>query len=175
MSNDNATRSTAIDSTRPPAELIAAYEAGIDELRNAVSGMSSDELTARPIAGRWSTLEVVCHLADCEQFLADRMKRTIAMDRPLLMGADGFRYPEALGYQRHDVEEELALVEITRRQMARCLCLAAPTAWDRTAVHSEFGLMTLRQLVAHAVNHMRHHLAFVEEKHEALKSNRGHG
>jgi hypothetical protein len=29
---------------------------------------------------------VVCHIADCEQFFADRMKRTVAMDRPLLLG-----------------------------------------------------------------------------------------
>jgi hypothetical protein len=29
------------------------------------------------VEGRWSTLEVVCHLADCEQFFPVRMTRTI--------------------------------------------------------------------------------------------------
>jgi uncharacterized damage-inducible protein DinB len=151
-------------------DLIVAYEYGIEELRAAIAGMTTDELRARPVPGKWSTLEVVCHIADCEQFFADRMKRTIAMDRPLLLGADGFRYPDPLAYQQHDLEEELRLVEITRQQMARVLRLAARDAWDRTAVHSETGLVTLRQLVLHAVRHVRHHLKFIDEKRRALQS-----
>ena len=72
-------------------DLIVAYEKGVEELCLAVAGMSVEQLWSRPAAGRWSTLEVVCHIADCEQLFADRMKRPVAMDRPLLLGADGFR------------------------------------------------------------------------------------
>jgi uncharacterized damage-inducible protein DinB len=87
-------------------DAFTAYENGVKELQAAVLGMSADELRARPVPGRWSTLEVVCHIADCEQFFADRMKRTMAMDRPLLLGADGFRYPDALAYQQHDLDDQ---------------------------------------------------------------------
>jgi uncharacterized damage-inducible protein DinB len=131
--------------------------------------MTAEQLRARPIPGRWSTLEVVCHIADCEQFFADRIKRTAAMDRPLLIGAEGFRYPEPLHYQDHDLNEELDLVAVTRRQTARTLRLLAADAWQRTAVHSETGLVTLRQLLLHAVNHLRHHLRFVAEKRAVLR------
>jgi uncharacterized damage-inducible protein DinB len=158
------------DGSMSTDDLIVAYEYGIEELWTAVAGMATNELRARPVPGKWSTLEVVCHIADCEQFFADRMKRTIAMDRPLLLGAEGFRYPDSLAYQHHDLDEELRLVEITRRQMARVLRLAARDAWDRAAVHSETGLVTLRQLVLHAVRHVRHHLKFIEEKRRALQS-----
>ena len=82
------------------ADLISAYEKGVEELRIAVAGMTGEQLRLRPVAGKWSTLEVVCHIADCEQFFADRLKRTVVMDRPLLLGADGFRYPEPLSVQR---------------------------------------------------------------------------
>src|SRR5215831_991145 len=157
------------DPALTPADLISAYEKGVDELRVAVTGMTGEQLRLRPVAGRWSTLEVVCHIADCEQFFADRMKRTVAMDRPLLLGADGFRYPEPLRYQEHDLEQELDLVAVTRRQMARTLKLVGPEAWQRTAVHSETGLVTLRQLLLHAVNHLHHHLRFVAEKRAALR------
>jgi len=149
-------------------DLISAYEMGIEELRIAVAGMTVEQLRSRPVAGKWSTLEVVCHIADCEQFFADRIKRTVAMDRPLLLGSDGFRYPEPLHYQDHDLDEELDLVAVTRRQVARTLRLVAPDAWQRTAVHSETGLVTLRQLLLHAVNHLRHHLRFVAEKRAAM-------
>jgi uncharacterized damage-inducible protein DinB len=150
------------------AELIAAYEKGTDELRAAVSGMTVEQLRARPIAGLWSTLEVVCHIADTEQFYADRLKRTVAMNRPLLMGADGFLYPAALDYQQHDLAEELALIAVTRRQTAHVLRLLPAEAWERTAIHSETGLVTLRQLLLHAINHLRHHLRFIAEKRSAL-------
>ena len=42
------------------------------------------------------------------------------------------------------------------------------SAWRRTAVHSETGLVTLRQLLLHAINHLRHHLRFEAEKRAAL-------
>jgi hypothetical protein len=36
--------------------------------------MTRDQLLARPVAGRWSTLEVVCHVGDAEQFFVDQRK-----------------------------------------------------------------------------------------------------
>ena len=65
--------------------MIDAYLGGIEVLRLAVAGMTPEQLVARPVPGRWSTLEVVCHLADFEPIYADRMKRVIATDRPLLL------------------------------------------------------------------------------------------
>ena len=120
------------DNTLTALDLISAYEKGVEELRLAVAGMTVEQLRSRPVPGKWSTLEVVCHVADCEQFFADRLKRTVAMDRPLLLGADGFRYPEPLRYQDHDLNQELDLVALTRRQMVSTLRLVAPDAWQRT-------------------------------------------
>lgn len=150
------------------AELIAAYEAGPAQLSETVSGMTHEQLVARPVAGKWSTLEVVCHLADCEQFFADRMKRTVAMNRPLLMAADIEYYSAACDYQQHELQEELQLLEVTRRQMARVLKLVSPEAWKRSAVHNEAGLITLRQLLEKAVSHFEHHRRFIIEKRSAL-------
>ena len=160
------------ESALSPGDLITAYQGGIDDLRSAVAGMSEEQHRSHPVAGKWSTLEVVCHIADCEQFYADRMKRTIAMDRPLLMGADGYRYPQPLKYDEHDLAEELELIAITRRQMARVLRLVPPDAWQRTAVNSETGLITLRQLLLHAIHHMDHHLKFIAEKRAILQGQR---
>jgi uncharacterized damage-inducible protein DinB len=161
------------DESPPAAGLISAYEQGVADLRAAVSGLTEDELRRRPVPGRWSTLEVVCHLCDCEQFFADRMKRTLAMDRPLLVGADGWRYPEPVQYHHRDLAEELELVALTRRQMARILRLIPAQAWGRTAVHTEAGLVTLRHLLRHAVEHLAHHLRFVAEKRAALSREGG--
>ena len=66
------------------------------------------------------------HIADCEHSFAERIKRTVAMDRPLLLGVDGFRYPEPLRYQEHGLDEELDLVAVTRREVARTLGWSHP-------------------------------------------------
>jgi GNAT superfamily N-acetyltransferase/uncharacterized damage-inducible protein DinB len=156
------------DPSLQPADILARYEAGPDLLARAVAGLSGEQLRLRPVAGLWSSLEVVCHVSDTEQFFADRMKRTLAMSRPLLLGADGWLYPEPVRYHDRDVEEELALVRLTRLQMARILKLVSAEAWQRTAVHSETGLVTLRQLLLHAVRHVEHHVPFIDEKRQAL-------
>jgi uncharacterized damage-inducible protein DinB len=128
------------------------------------------QLLAYPIPDKMSAQEVVCHVADCDQFLADRMKRIVAMERPLLIGADGWLYPEALSYAERDLSLDLALVDATRAQMAADLGRLRPEAWERTGVHSETGLVTLRQMLLHAVRHLEHHVSTIAEKRAALGS-----
>lgn len=156
------------DDGRTIAELVSAYRNGPALLRAAVVDMTAEQLTARPVAGKFSTLEVIAHIADCEQFLADRMKRTVALERPLLLGVDGSKYVEALHYQERDPELQLQLIDVTRRQMAEDLARLAPETWERTAVHNESGLVTLRQLVLHSVRHVERHLDAIAGKRAAL-------
>jgi hypothetical protein len=150
------------------ADLIAAYEQEVEDLRSAVAGMTAEQVLCRPIPGKWSTLEVVAHLADTEIYFTDRIERTIALERPLLMGVDERPYPERLNYQAFDLAEQLDLFTALRRHGTRILRLQPPEAWLRVAVHSETGLVTLRQLVFQAVRHVQHHLPFIAEKRVAL-------
>jgi uncharacterized damage-inducible protein DinB len=152
------------------AGLVAAYERGIDDLKSAVAGMTPEQLRARPIPGKWSTIEVVAHVADAELYFSDRIERTLALDRPLLMGVDERPYVERLGYQSFDLDEELALVSSLRRRIARILRSQPTDAWQRQGVHSETGLVTVRQLVFHAVRHVTHHVPFIAEKRAALRT-----
>lgn len=156
------------DDTLGGAALIAAYEQGIADLHAAVAGLTPEQVLARPVPGKWSTQECVGHLADTEIFFTDRIVRTIAMDRPLLMSADEKHYIERLNYQGFDLAEQLALFSALRRHAARILRMQPPEAWQRTAVHSLSGLVTVRQLVFQAVRHLRHHLPFIAEKRAAL-------
>lgn len=148
--------------------LIESYLQGPKLVREAVEGMTPDQLRAHPIAGKWSTLEVVCHLADFDPIMADRMKRIIAEVKPQLIGADENRFAEALSYHLRDVNEELTIIDHTRRQMGRILQNLAPTAFQRTGLHSERGELTLQQMLQLAVNHIVHHVKFIHEKRQAL-------
>ena len=149
-------------------ELIDSYLAGPKALRDAVAGMSREQLLARPVAEKWSTLEVVCHLADFEPILADRMKRVIAEDRPTLIGADEKQFAAKLAYHERDLDEELGIIENTRRQMARILRTLPADALARVGVHNERGPLTLEALLANATRHILHHVKFIMEKRQAL-------
>jgi hypothetical protein len=152
----------------PLSEMTDAYLEGPRALRRAVADMTREQLLARPVPGKWSTLEVICHLADFDPILADRMKRVIAEDRPQLLGADEKRFAAALAYHGRDPQEELALLDHTRSQMARILRTLPEEALQRVGVHNERGPLTLERLLAVATNHIPHHLQFILEKRKAL-------
>ena len=71
LHGDNAGRSLGND------ELVAAYERGIDDLRSAVAGMTPEQVLARPVPDKWSTVECVGCIADTEIFFTDRIERTM--------------------------------------------------------------------------------------------------
>ena len=148
------------------SQLIHAYLDGPVQLRRVVSDLTAQQLQARPIAGRWSTLEVVCHLVDSEQAWCHRMKRVIAEDKPLIIGYDESRFTAALEYDQRELQEELMLLENMRGQMGRVLGGLIDHAWSRTCVHSEVGLMTLEQMLQAEVDHIPHHIRHIIAKRE---------
>ena len=152
-----------------PTELADAYLQGAADLRAAVAGMTREQLVARPVPGRWSTLEVLCHLADFEAVFAERMKRIIALGpTPLLVAADEKLFTKELKYHDRAADEELTLIDATRGQMARIVRRLAPEQLQLTGVHTEVGLVTLEQVIRKAIDHLQHHLSFVPEKRTAL-------
>ncbi|SRR5690606_34159051 len=149
-------------------QLIDEYLAGPQQLRDAVAGMTENEFDAKPIAGKWSTRQVICHLADFEPIYADRMKRVIAEERPTFFGGDPDVFASHLAYSARDVDEELRLIEAVRGQMGKILKTLSAADFEREGVHSEAGPMTLRTLLERVTEHLPHHLRFIQEKRAAL-------
>jgi hypothetical protein len=149
-------------------KMIEEYSAGPGILRKAVAGLTREQLLARPIPGKWSALEVVCHLADFEIVYADRMKRVIAEEEPTIFGGDPEMFAARLAYQKRELEEELGVVEIIRRQVSRILGDIAEQDFQRHGIHSEYGPLTLETILMRVTNHIPHHVRFVEEKRKAL-------
>ena len=150
------------------SQLIDDYLAGPQLLRNAVAGMSREQLLARPISGKWSTLEVICHLADFEIVCADRIKRVIAENEPTLFDGDPDVFAARLAYHQRDAENELLLVEVIRRQVGQILRTVKPEDFQRRGIHSESGPLTLEALLERITNHIPHHVRFIEEKKKAM-------
>ena len=149
-------------------QLIDEYAAGPRTLREAIAGMTPEQIDAAPIHGKWSTRQVICHLADFEPVYADRMKRAIAENEPTIFGGDPDAFATHLAYEQRDIEEELLMIESVRKHVARILRTLPPDAFQRKVNHSEDGPITLRTLLEHITNHTPHHVQFIEEKRRAI-------
>jgi hypothetical protein len=69
-----------------------------------------------------------------------------------------------LAYDRRDVQEELQLIEISRRHLGRILKSLEPSQFQRTGQHSTEGPLTLKDLLQRIANHIPHHITFIDEK-----------
>jgi uncharacterized damage-inducible protein DinB len=149
-------------------QLIDRYLSDATKLSNSIEGLSRDEMLAFPVPGTWSIQQIVLHLVDSDLVLADRMKRVIAEERPLLIGFDETKFAARLHYESQDAALAAAIFRDNRRQMAEVLKRLPPAAFERVGIHSERGKVTLADLVANAVNHLEHHLKFLREKRKLL-------
>ena len=151
------------------AALIDAYAAGPKLLREATHGMTRQQALARPVAGKWSTLQCVCHIADFEIVYADRLKRVIAENEPTMFGGDPDVFAARLAYEQRDLAEELNLIEACRGQVARILRTLSDSDFQRIGKHSEAGPLTLQTLLQRVTEHIPHHAKFIQEKRAALE------
>jgi uncharacterized damage-inducible protein DinB len=153
------------DRQRP---LIERYAAGGPVLAYAASGLSPEQEKARPGPGDWSIAELVTHLLDADLVAAERMKRVIAEDEPLLQSFDENAWIDRLGAQEMSVEEAVNLFVANRRWMTRVLARCSEADFGRAGTHSEAGRLTLAALVTKMVNHLDHHLRFLYTKRGKL-------
>lgn len=144
------------------------YEGGMQTLRDAVSDLSPDQCHARPVAGKWSMLECVCHLADFEPIIAYRIKSMLAFDRPELVGIDESTYGNALHYSRRSIQNEVEVFVTTRLQLLEILRAAGSDDFARRGRHTELGEISVMSYLRSASGHIEHHMRFMNDKRVAF-------
>src|SRR5262245_15302015 len=135
---------------------IEDYVACSSKLRQAVAGLSREELTARPGPGKWSILELVLHLADSDCISIDRMKRMLTEDNPPLLYADETAYVDRLFSHEQTLDDALALFEVGRRQFARVLRKLPDEAFARRGTHNQRGELTVGSMLKDYITHVDH-------------------
>ncbi len=144
--------------------LIDQYANGGDKLRQAIRGLTDEDLKCFPVPGTWSIQQIVLHLLDSDLVFADRMKRIIAQENPKLMGFDEAKFAENLFYHDQPAADAAEVFDLNRKLFAKVLRRLPDIAFQRFGTHSERGKMTLAQLVKAAVDHLEHHLKFAHDK-----------
>lgn len=154
-------------------ELIAQYEAGFDEVRRALDGLNGEQLTARPLPGKWSACEIVQHLADSEMRAAIRLRQLIAEERPVIQSYDQDAYAARLNYNTRDIAPALDAFRAARAASAQLLAHMSDEDWAREGTHPEHTRYTADTWLAVYAAHAHDHAAQIRRLREALNAEVG--
>src|SRR5436190_3096278 len=126
-----------MDTTRR-TQLVQQYKDGVAKVREALAGATDAELDARPAPGKWTTREIVHHLADSEITSAIRMRNVIATDNVAIVGYDQEVFAKRLHYDR-PIAASLAAFKAARETTAELLDRLSEADWKREGTHTEHG------------------------------------
>jgi len=119
--------------------LIAKYKTGYAAVARALEGFPSSQLTARPLAGKWTAAEIVHHLADSETQSAIRLRKLLSEHYPVIQGYDQDEWARQLHYNERAIEPALLAFRAAREATAQLLDRMSESDWRRLGWHSEAG------------------------------------
>lgn len=139
------------------AQLVAQYKDGYNQVVEALKGISAEELDYRWSPAKWSSREIVHHLADSEMTSAIRLRKLLAEEHAQIQGYDQEEFARRLHYRERPIEPSLDAFKAARESTAQLLDLMAEADWQRAGHHSESGAYSaetwLRLYAVHAHNH----------------------
>jgi hypothetical protein len=151
-------------------ELIAQYEAGFDEVQRALADFSGEQLTAKPLPGKWSACEIVHHLADSEMRAAIRLRQLLTEDHPVIQSYDQEAYAERLNYNARDIAPALDAFRGARATTAQLLAHMSDEDWTREGTHPEHPRYTAHNWLEIYAAHAHDHAAQIRRLREALNA-----
>ena len=147
--------------TQDRQQWIKAIESTPEQLRQAVAGLSEEQLDTRYRPEGWTIRQVVHHIADSHLNGYVRTKWTLTEDNPAIKFYDQARWAESPEARTGNVELSLPLLESLHRRWSEVLRSFEPDTWSRTFQHPEWGDVSLDVNVALYVWHGTHHIAHI--------------
>jgi hypothetical protein len=113
-----------------------------------------------PAPGKWSPLEILCHLADCEIAFGFRLRQALAVDHYIIQPFDQELW--ARSYAGYDAQAAMMTFSCVRQWNLMLLRSVPAEALSKQILHPERGEMTFRELIETIAGHDLNHLAQLE-------------
>jgi hypothetical protein len=141
-------------------------------LQASFGDMTREQVLARPVEGKWSSLQVLCHLVDTDLLTVMRIRAALASESPRQLGLTTEQIMGMIGWESRDANEEAAFFVALRNQTARIVRSFVEDPSDRKLIlvkadGSEVS-KTVKQLLEGITAHVQAHLVHVREKRKKL-------
>jgi hypothetical protein len=140
---------------------IDAIAAAPAALRDAVRGFDDAHFDTPYRPDGWTVRQVVHHVPDSHANAFIRFKLALTENAPTIKPYDEAAWANLEDARSTPIETSLTLLDALHDRWVRVLRAMSPSAFERTLIHPENGVMTLDQLLAMYEWHGRHHVAHV--------------
>jgi uncharacterized damage-inducible protein DinB len=140
------------------AQLIADIEQAPAKLRQAVAGLSEEQLDTR--YRNWTIRQIVHHIADSHVNSYIRFKWTLTEEQPTIKAYDEGRWAALEDSRTGDIQGSLGLLEGLHARWVQLLRSMTPAQFARSFTHPETGKsITLNAALCYYAWHCKHHTA----------------
>ncbi|HLN64205.1 MAG TPA: bacillithiol transferase BstA [Symbiobacteriaceae bacterium] len=130
-------------------------------LRQAVAGLSAEQLDTPYRPAGWTVRQVVHHLPDADLLNYARFKWALTEEQPAIKPWDKDRWAALPDARLGPVDVSLALLESVHQRWDLLLRAMTPLEFARSFQHPTRGLMTLDRALGIYAWHGRHHVAHI--------------
>ncbi len=152
--------------------LLREYLHGAELLTAALAALPPESLDHRPGPDRWTSREIVCHLADAEVQAYVRCRVILSEPGATLPNYDQDAWATALDYGETALGPAVDLVDRLRRINHTLLQDLPDEAWSRAANHEVRGPVSLDDWLRTYVAHLHTHLAQIESNTASWQAGR---
>ncbi len=147
---------------------IAQIAADPGQLREAVQGLTVDQLDTPYRPGGWTLRQVVHHLPDSHLNSYARFRLALTEDNPTIKPYDQSRWAALEDARSAPVEASLLLFQGLHERWVLLLQSMSEADFARTYVHPERGVVRLSREVGLYAWHGRHHVAHITSLRERM-------
>lgn len=142
-------------------EWIAQIEMLPGKLREALRGLSEEQLDTPYRPGGWTVRQLVYHVGDSHLNSYIRFKWTLTEEKPEIKAYDQDRWAKLPDTKNSRVEDSLAFLEILHKRWVLLLRSLSDEDLAREFIHPESGITTLGRTIGLYAWHGNHHLAHI--------------
>ncbi len=152
------------------SQLVDAYASGLESLHPDLLSLTEEmaDRTFEGKAGTWSCRVLLGHLLDAEIAFVQRMRRTVAEERPLLSAWQEDDYVARGLYQGTSISEAKQALQGLRRYTTSWLQSLPEKEFSRVGIHPVTGEQTVHTILAACTWHLLHHAWFLDQKMQQL-------
>ncbi|WP_079914547.1 YfiT family bacillithiol transferase [Paenibacillus sp. 32352] len=133
------------------------------KLRDAVDGLTEEQLNEPYRPGGWTVRQVVHHLADSHMNSLTRFKLALTEEQPTIKPYDEAAWAELADSREAPLELSLALLDQLHARWGRLLRSLSSEQWERTFIHPDSGVVRLDVNLGTYAWHGRHHTAHITQ------------